>query len=72
MWIQWGQSDPVAGTGEQYWVSCRDEFTHYVAVIAVKSKDQISEKLIEIFKLWENQCGPRIKCVPIRSRGRSF
>jgi transposase InsO family protein len=74
-----GPVSPTAVTGEQYWVTVVDEFTHYVTVIAVKSKDQISEKLIEVFRLWENQLRARIKCVRtdrgtefLNSRFRSF
>ncbi len=66
-----GPVNPVALTGEVYWVTVVDEYTHYVATLTVKNKDQVSERLVELLKLWENQLGSRIKCVR-SDRGTEF
>jgi transposase InsO family protein len=52
-------------------VTVVDEFSHFVAVLVVKSKDQISEELINIIRLWENQLRSRVKCVR-SDRGTEF
>jgi transposase InsO family protein len=61
----------TAVTGEKYWVTVVDEYTHYVAAIPVKTKAEIPRRLKDLLLFWENQSGFSIKCVR-SDRGTEF
>ena len=66
-----GELPVTAVTGEKYWVTVVDEYTHYVAAIPVKTKAEIPRRLKDLLLFWENQSGYSIKCVR-SDRGTEF
>ena len=66
-----GPITPTSLTGERYWVTVVDEFTHHVASLAVKSKDVISGAVRDLLVCWQTQRETIVKCVRT-DRGSEF
>ncbi len=50
-----GHITPATLTGERYWATVVDEFTHHVASQAAKSKDVISGAVRDLLVYWQTQ-----------------
>jgi hypothetical protein len=52
-----GELPVPALTGEKYWVTAVDEFSHFIAAIPVKSKAEIPKKVKDLLVFWTTQLG---------------
>ena len=66
-----GPISPPALTGERYWVTAVDEFSHQVAVLPVHTKDAIPHAVQKLLLFWQRQRERPIKCVR-SDRGTEF
>jgi hypothetical protein len=66
-----GPISPTAVSGERYWVTAVDEFSHYVIALTVKNKEGISEAVKSLLSLWQRQHQATVQCIRT-DRGTEF